>query len=123
LPFGSVIKIEVRGFNSENKICVRAPCDLVITGEGRLDGQTLDGKGPAGIAQLARAAGKPIIALAGSVGAEAETSGMFDAALPIVDRPATLEESMAAASENLERAATRAARLIRLGSGQLVSSL
>jgi glycerate kinase len=97
-------------------------CDLVITGEGRLDGQTLDGKGPAGVAHLARAAGKPIIALAGSLGAEAEEGPLFDAALPIVDGPATLEEAMSAAAENLERAAFRAGRLIRFGAERLAAT-
>jgi len=96
-----------------------AACDLVITGEGRLDGQTLDGKGPAGVAHLARAAGKPIVALAGSLGAEAEDGALFDAALPIIDCPITLAAAMASAAENLERAACRAARLIRFGAERL----
>jgi glycerate kinase len=39
--------------------------DLVITGEGSLDGQTLEGKGPAGVAALARAHQKPVLAIAG----------------------------------------------------------
>ncbi|MEX1255570.1 MAG: glycerate kinase, partial [Dehalococcoidia bacterium] len=41
--------------------------DLVVTGEGRLDRQTTFGKTTAGVARLARAAGKPVVALAGSV--------------------------------------------------------
>src|SRR6185436_1790858 len=44
-----------------------AACDLVITGEGRLDGQTLEGKGPAGVARLAGKQGKPVLAFAGSI--------------------------------------------------------
>jgi glycerate kinase len=44
-----------------------AAADLVITGEGRLDERTPAGKAPAGVARLARAAGKPVIAFAGSV--------------------------------------------------------
>ena len=42
--------------------------DLVITGEGRLDGQTAFGKAPQYVARLARAAGKPVVCLAGSLG-------------------------------------------------------
>ena len=44
-----------------------ADCDAVITGEGSLDRQTLNGKGPHGVAGMARALGKPVIALAGRV--------------------------------------------------------
>lgn len=47
--------------------------DLVITGEGRLDAQTAMGKAPAAVAALARSHGIPVIALAGSVEADAST--------------------------------------------------
>ncbi len=94
-----------------------AAADLVITGEGRLDDQTLDGKGPAGIAGRARAAGKRVIAFGGAVTDMAERSGIFDAMIPIVDHPMTLEQAMTAAESLLERAAGRAARLIALGQG------
>jgi glycerate kinase len=92
-----------------------AAADLVITGEGRLDDQTLDGKGPAGIAARARKAGKRVLAIGGAVTAAAERSGIFDATLSMVDRPMALEEAMKDAEVLLERAATRAARLVRLG--------
>jgi glycerate kinase len=45
-----------------------AAADLVITGEGRLDGQTAYGKAPQYVARLAQAAGKPVLCLAGSLG-------------------------------------------------------
>lgn len=92
-----------------------AAADLVITGEGRIDDQTLDGKGPAGIAMLARKTRKPVIGLAGSVTAKAENAGVFDALLAIADRPLTITDAMREAPELLERAAIRAARLIQLG--------
>src|SRR5690606_36056746 len=41
---------------------------LVLTGEGRMDAQTLHGKTPAGVARIAHAAGVPVVALAGSLG-------------------------------------------------------
>jgi glycerate 2-kinase len=44
-----------------------AESDLIITGEGSLDAQTLEGKAPAGVAELARRFGKPCIAFAGRV--------------------------------------------------------
>lgn len=89
--------------------------DLVITGEGRLDAQTASGKAPAGVARLARACGKPVIALAGSVPLTKEDNGAFHAILPIVNEPMTLDQAMQQAAPLLEEAATRAARLVRLG--------
>ena len=62
-----------------------ARCDLVVTGEGRLDAQTLAGKGPAGVAALARAAGKPVVAFAGSVSGHVAAMGLFEDAVSLVD--------------------------------------
>ena len=52
--------------------------DIVITGEGKLDRQTLTGKGPAGVAQLARSLGKPVFAIVGQAAADAEVRELFD---------------------------------------------
>ncbi len=90
-----------------------AAADLVITGEGRIDDQTLDGKGPAGVAALARSAGRLVIAFGGAISAVAEDSGVFDALIPIADRPLTVAEAMAEAAPLLERASRRTAQLIR----------
>jgi glycerate kinase len=89
--------------------------DLVITGEGRIDDQTLDGKGPAGVAVLARKAGKTVIGFGGSVTAAAESAAVFDALIPIADGPLTMEDAMREAASLLERATLRAMKLIRLG--------
>lgn len=86
--------------------------DVVITGEGRLDAQTLEGKGPAGVAQLARKLGKPVIAFGGGIDAAAEN--LFDATVPIIDQPLPLEEAMRRGAELLERAARRTARVLAL---------
>ena len=91
-----------------------AAADLVITGEGRIDDQTLDGKGPAGIAQRARAAGKRVIGFGGAVTGTAEDSDIFDVLMPIADSPMTLSDAINSASGLLERAARRAAKLISL---------
>lgn len=86
-----------------------AAADLVVTGEGRIDSQTEQGKGPAEIARLARAHGRPVIALAGMVeGRPAD----FDACLSIANGPLTLDESRRDAAQLLEAAAERAARLL-----------
>lgn len=92
-----------------------AGSDLVITGEGRLDGQTLEGKGPAGVAQLARRNARPVLAFAGSISEDPALHTLFDATCPIVDQPVPLEAAMERGAEFLERAATRAARLYKLG--------
>jgi len=72
-----------------------ASSDLVITGEGRLDGQTLEGKGPAGVSALARKHGKPIVAFAGSVADTPGIHALFDAACAIIDEPVDLDSAMA----------------------------
>lgn len=91
-----------------------AAADLVLTGEGRLDDQTLDGKGPAGIAVAARSAGKKVIAFGGSITEAAEKAGIFDALVPITDRPLPLDEAIREAAQLLERAAARTARLLAM---------
>jgi glycerate kinase len=67
-------------------------CDLVITGEGCIDLQTCNGKGPAVIANAAREAGVPVIAIGGAVNEEA--SWLFDGIFSICSGPSTLEEAM-----------------------------
>lgn len=63
--------------------------DLVITGEGSLDAQSLSGKGPVGVARLARDLGKPVIAVAGQITDEVRDCGLFEhcAALSEFDLP------------------------------------
>lgn len=96
--------------------------DLVVTGEGRLDGQTVLGKAPIGVAALAKKYDKPVIALAGSVTEEAglcNTHGI-DAFFPILRGIQTLPEAMDKenAAGNMAAAAEQVFRLIRrLSSG------
>ena len=89
--------------------------DLVITGEGSLDAQTLEGKAPAGVAKLARKHGKPVIAFAGRIANVEQLQGIFDAVCPLADGPLSVEESMRDAANLLEQSALRTARLMRLG--------
>jgi glycerate kinase len=91
-----------------------AASDLVITGEGRLDEQTLDGKGPAGVAALAHEHGRRVLAFAGSVAPRAALDSVFDATCGIIDEPVSLEVAMERGGEFLERAAYRAARILHL---------
>lgn len=70
--------------------------DLVVTGEGRLDRQTVMGKAPIGVAKLAKKHGKQVIAFCGCVGegAEACLDYGIDAYYPIVQTSATAEEAL-----------------------------
>lgn len=99
---------------------VLAGADLVITGEGRADEQTLSGKTAMGVAQLAREAGVPVVLLCGALGPGAELlerSGLFDLVQPIPDRPMLLTDAMADTDRLLVNAAERLARAIGLGQG------
>jgi glycerate kinase len=91
--------------------------DLVVTAEGQLDSQTAYGKSVAAVAAAGQRAGARVVALAGSVTAEAGalTALGIDAALPIADGPLSLEASMARATELVESASARAMRLIAVG--------
>jgi glycerate kinase len=95
--------------------------DLVITGEGRLDGQTVRGKVVAGVAALAKQYNRPTIALAGGLGegAEAILSCGVDAFFSVTPRPCSLEEALAQGAENLQRTARSVAATIRLSRGLL----
>ena len=85
--------------------------DVVITGEGSLDDQTLEGKAPAGVARLARKLGKRVFAIVGCV-TELGTREVFDGVLVLAKPPITREESIARTAELLrERARELGARL------------
>ncbi|GMW00888.1 MAG: glycerate kinase [Candidatus Hydrogenedentota bacterium] len=70
--------------------------DLVITGEGRIDGQSAHGKTPVGVARIAKEAGVPVLALAGALGEDASVvyNCGIDAVFAIGDRPMNLEEAL-----------------------------
>lgn len=91
--------------------------DLVVTGEGRLDGQTAMGKAPVGVARLAKEYGKPVIAFAGSVTPDAAACNEqgIDAFFPILRGICTLQEAMDpdTARRNLAAASEQAFRLWR----------
>jgi glycerate kinase len=94
-----------------------ARADLVITAEGALDDQTVRGKIPAEVAHRARAAGVPVLALAGTLGHgvhEVRAAGV-DAYGSIVPAPVPLPEALDRAGEFLADAAERALRMVLLG--------
>lgn len=94
-----------------------APADLVITAEGALDRQTARGKVPAEVGLRAKALGRPVIALAGTLGEGAHTvraSGV-DAYSGILPAPIGLAEALSRGEEHLADAAEHAVRMVLLG--------
>jgi glycerate 2-kinase len=81
-----------------------AAADLVITGEGRLDAQSLQGKGPVGVARLARQLGKKIVGVAGSVDDSDTLRAQFDLLIGIKPAEMPLDEAMRRTGELLESA-------------------
>jgi glycerate kinase len=96
-----------------------AGADVVVTGEGRLDGQTAMGKAPIGVARLAKERGCLVLALAGSVTRDAGAcnDAGIDAFFPAVRGVTTLEEAMdtETARANLADTAEQAFRLLYAG--------
>ena len=91
--------------------------DIVVTGEGRLDGQSCMGKAPIGVSTLAKKYGKTVIAFAGCVtddAIECNNHGI-DAFFPIVRKPCSLEDAMDIenAKKNLADTAEQAFRLVK----------
>ena len=83
--------------------------DLVITGEGQIDAQTIDGKAPIGVARLAREHGLPTIALVGGINLDERRlhEAGIQAVFPIVDKPMSLQDALDNAEDLLRRAALR----------------
>ncbi|MGW0839251.1 glycerate kinase family protein [Streptomyces sp. NPDC002787] len=92
-----------------------ARADLVITAEGALDHQTPRGKVPAEVARRAKLHGRPVLALAGTLGEGAHEVPGVDAYTGILPAPMALAEAMVRASELLTDATERALRMIVLG--------
>lgn len=91
--------------------------DLVLTGEGRLDGQTVQGKTPCGVAKAAKEFGLPVLAVGGGLGPgyEAVFTAGIEAVTSIVPGPMSLEAAMAEAEALLAGATERLLRAFRAG--------
>ena len=84
--------------------------DVVITGEGSLDRQTLEGKTPAGVARLARKLGKPVFAIVGRAANDPKVRGIFDAVYKNAQPGMSQEENMKRAAELLRENARELAK-------------
>lgn len=95
---GIEIVMELTGFRDKVR-----EADLVITGEGATDFQTMFGKVPYGVAQVAREYGKPVICISGTLGKDYQK--LYEAGIgaffSLVNRPMTLEEAMESGGELL----------------------
>ncbi|WP_151484318.1 glycerate kinase family protein [Streptomyces albicerus] len=94
-----------------------ARADLVLTAEGALDHQTPRGKVPAEVARRAKLHGRPVLALAGTLGEGAHTVPGVDAFTGILPAPMARAEAFLRAAELLTDATERALRMILLGAG------
>ena len=90
---------------------------LVITGEGSIDEQTLQGKGPFGVARSAKLKGIPVIGLAGKIPAQVseQLNQYFDVLLAIGNEPSDMATALKHTEQNLIRISREAATLIQYG--------
>ena len=93
-----------------------ADADLVITGEGRLDGQTIFGKTPIGVARMAKRFNLPVIAIGGCLREDVDVVHQhgIDAVFDSVHKAMSVEDALAAAQENLARIARNVAAVLAL---------
>ncbi len=114
---GGRLQSGIEGLLSHNGFAAALlDADLVITGEGFMDEQTLTGKAPLGVARMAHAAGVPTIALVGGSQLDelqAEMAG-FQVVIPIIPRAMPTEEALSQAKGLLEAAAHRLGSLLQL---------
>ncbi|WP_137173773.1 glycerate kinase [Massilia sp. HP4] len=91
--------------------------DLVVTGEGRIDSQTVNGKTPIGVARVAGRHGKPVIAIGGCLANDASAvhAHGIAATFSTVMKAETVAEVLAGAQVNLQSAARNIAAAVKLG--------
>lgn len=93
--------------------------DLVITGEGRIDSQSIHGKVPIGVAKIARRYNIPVIGIAGSLTADVGVvhEHGLDAVFSVLYSICTLEDALKNAGENLRMASRNIAATLAIGGG------
>lgn len=110
----SGVKIILEETDFENRL---KGADILVTGEGRLDGQTVMGKAPCGAAQLAQKHSIPVVAFSGCIGDNASlcNENGIDAFFPILRSISTLDEALDKdnAAKNLADTTEQAFRLIK----------
>ncbi|MCQ8228807.1 MULTISPECIES: glycerate kinase [Pantoea] len=94
--------------------------DLVITGEGRIDSQSINGKVPIGVAKVAKQFNKPVIGIAGSLTADVGVVHQhgLDAVFSVLFSICSLEDALANAAQNVRLTARNVAAVIKVGRGR-----
>ncbi len=108
---GIDLVLEYNGFDQQVQ-----DAELVITGEGQMDEQTIHGKGPIGVARRAQQFGVATVAIVGGLNTDDALlyEAGIQAVLPIVTRPMSLDDALRNAPELVERAALRLGYLLQL---------
>lgn len=90
--------------------------DLVITGEGRIDSQSIKGKVPVGVAKLAKRYQKPVIGIAGSLSADVDVvyEHGLDAVFSVLNKVCTLNDALTDAAFNVRLTARNVAATLRI---------
>ncbi|WP_338472590.1 glycerate kinase [Niallia sp. XMNu-256] len=114
LKRGVEIVVEATGLSE-----ITANADLVITGEGKIDSQTIYGKTPIGVAKTAKKYGIPVIGIAGNVSNDSHVvyEHGIDAIFSIVPGVVSLEDAFKHAAENVERTAVNIATIWKMKRG------
>ena len=113
----SGIDIVIAATDLEEKI---KDADLVITGEGKIDSQTIHGKTPIGVAKAAKKFNIPVIAICGSIADDADVvhDHGIDVLFSSLMRITTLEEALESGASNVEKTARNIAALYKLAIGK-----
>ncbi|MGP3592592.1 glycerate 2-kinase [Vagococcus sp. WN89Y] len=110
----SGIEIVTQALNLEEHI---HDCTLVVTGEGRIDSQSIHGKVPVGVAKVAKKYHKPVIGIAGSLTSDVGVVHQYgiDAVFSVLTSITTLEEAFRGAFDNIYRASRNIAATLQVG--------
>lgn len=110
----SGIEIVTQALNLEEHI---HDCTLVVTGEGRLDSQSIHGKVPVGVASVAKKYHKPVIGIAGSLTRDVGIVHQYgiDSVFSVLNRIGSLEEAFRDAADNIYLTSRNVAATIRVG--------
>lgn len=108
---GIEIVVEIVGLEA-----IVRDADLVITGEGRIDSQSIYGKTPIGVASVANQYGKPVIGIAGSLSDDVDIVHEYgiDAVFSLLNQVGTLEDALAHAGANLRAVSRNIAAVLKL---------
>ncbi|MBP0724976.1 glycerate kinase [Bacillus sp. RG28] len=95
--------------------------ELVITGEGKIDGQSIYGKTPIGVASLAKKYQLPVLVIAGSIGKGYELvyKNGIDAVFPILPSISSVEEALLNGRQNIERTASEIAKIWKIANDKM----